>query len=189
MGHMDGNGYVQGTFFGDSILELIGTRGFGTHIVSKVTGLTRRQIDYWARSGVFQPTIQQAKGSGTRRLYSFKDILVLQIFKRLEDTGVSVQKIKKAAKTLLEHGVSDLSSVTLCSDGSSIFQVRSGDDIIDILKGGQGVFAISVGSVWGEVEDKLRQFPSRRIEEEVVPSKLEEYSKEREQGLQEFSAF
>jgi DNA-binding transcriptional MerR regulator len=176
----EGNGYFQGTLFGDSIPELVGAKGYGTPIVSKITGLTRRQIDYWARSGVFEPTIRQARGSGTRRLYSFKDILILQIFKRLEDTGVSVQKIKKAARTLLEHGVSDLSSVTLCSDGVSIFQVRSGDDIIDILKGGQGVFAISVGSIWGEVEDKLRQFPATSTEEsELVPDKLDAYSRER----------
>jgi DNA-binding transcriptional MerR regulator len=169
--------YVQGTFFGDSLPELGEGCGYGTAIVMKATGLTRRQLDHWDSAGIFSPSLQPAKGSGSRRLYSFKDILVLQVFQRLKDTGVSLQKIKKAAKNLLDRGIEDLSSITLCSDGTNIYQVVSGDDIIDILKGGQGVFAVSVASVRSEVENKLLQFPTSTVKEEFIPESVREFKK------------
>jgi len=118
-------------------------------------GITYRQLDYWARTGLVVPSIQSATGSGSQRLYGFRDILVLKIVKRLLDTGVSLQNIRTAVEHLRERGVADLEAMTLMSDGATIFECTTPDDIVDLLKGGQGVFGIAIGKVWSEVEGSL----------------------------------
>lgn len=118
-------------------------------------GITYRQLDYWARTGLVEPSIKGAAGSGSQRLYGFRDILVLKIVKRLLDTGVSLQNIRTAVEHLRNRGVSDLESMTLMSDGASIYECSSADQIVDLLQGGQGVFGIAISKVWTEVEGSL----------------------------------
>jgi len=118
-------------------------------------GISYRQLDYWARTGLVQPSIQPASGSGSQRLYGFRDILVLKIVKRLLDTGVSLQNIRTAVEHLRGRGVADLERMTLMSDGASIYECTSADDIVDLLQGGQGVFGIAINKVWTEVEGSL----------------------------------
>jgi DNA-binding transcriptional MerR regulator len=125
-------------------------------------GITYRQLDYWARTGLVEPSVRGAKGSGSQRLYSFRDILVLKIVKRLLDTGVSLQQIRTAVEHLRERGVDDLAQITLMSDGASVYECTSTDEVIDLVQGGQGVFGIAVGRVWREVEGELAQLPSER---------------------------
>jgi DNA-binding transcriptional MerR regulator len=130
----------------------IGYRGATACVAA---GITYRQLDYWARTELVGPSIKSAAGSGSQRLYSFRDILVLKIVKRLLDTGVSLQNIRTAVEHLRGRGVSDLESMTLMSDGSSIYECTSPDEIIDLLQGGQGVFGIAINKVWSEVEGSL----------------------------------
>ena len=120
-------------------------------------GITYRQLDYWARTGLVEPTIKNAAGSGSQRLYGFKDILVLKIVKRLLDTGVSLQNIRTAVEHLRKIGATELESMTLMSDGASIYECSSPDQIVDLLQGGQGVFGIAISKVWTEVEGSLKQ--------------------------------
>ena len=96
----------------------------------------------------------------TQRLYSFQDVLVLKVVKRLLDTGVSLQNIRTAIEHLRATGVEDLASVTLMSDGASIYECRKDSEIIDLLRGGQGVFGIALSTVWQEVEGTLAGLPS-----------------------------
>ena len=110
------------------------------------------------------PSVRPAGGSGTQRLYSFRDILVLKVVKRLLDTGVSLQQIRVAVQALRERGVDDLAQITLMSDGASVYECTSADEVIDLVQGGQGVFGIAVGRVWREVEGELAQLPSERAE-------------------------
>jgi DNA-binding transcriptional MerR regulator len=133
-------------------------------------GITYRQLDYWARTGLVAPTVRSASGSGTQRLYSFKDILVLKVVKRLLDTGVSLQNIRAAVQHLRERGVDDLAQITLMSDGASVYECTSADEVIDLVQGGQGVFGIAVGRVVREVEGSLAALPSERPEGDDVPS-------------------
>jgi DNA-binding transcriptional MerR regulator len=121
-------------------------------------GISYRQLDYWARTGLVEPTVRSATGSGSARLYGFKDILVLKIVKRLLDTGVSLQNIRTAVSHLRERGVDDLARITLMSDGASIYECTSSEEIFDLLQGGQGVFGIAIGKVWTEVEGSRRWF-------------------------------
>ena len=118
-------------------------------------GISDRQLDYWARTGLVEPTIRGAAGSGSQRLYGFRDILVLKIVKRLLDAGVSLQNIRSAVSHLRDRGAEDLTKITLMSDGASIYECTNSEEIFDLLQGGQGVFGIAVGKVWNEVEGSL----------------------------------
>ena len=129
--------------------------GYRGATACSAAGITYRQLDYWARTSLVEPSIRTASGSGTQRLYGFRDILVLKIVKRLLDAGVSLQNIRTAVEHLRGRGVTDLERITLMSDGASIYECTSSDEIIDLLAGGQGVFGIAVGKVWHEVEGSL----------------------------------
>lgn len=140
----------------DALSDEIGYRG---PVVCRAAGITYRQLDYWARTGLISPSIRQAQGSGSQRLYSFRDILVLKIVKRLLDTGVSLHNIRAAVEHLRDRGVNDLAQVTLMSDGSSVYECTSEQEVIDLVKGGHGVFGIAVGKVWHEIEGTLAVLP------------------------------
>lgn len=129
--------------------------GYRGATACSAAGISYRQLDYWARTGLVEPSIRTATGSGSARLYGFRDILVLKIVKRLLDAGVSLQNIRTAVAHLRSRGVTELESITLMSDGASIYECASPDEIVDLLAGGQGVFGIAVGKVWHEVEGSL----------------------------------
>jgi len=154
----------QGLLFGDDILGMPADVGFRGPVACSAAGITYRQLDYWARTGLVEPSVRTAAGSGSQRLYSFRDILVLKVIKRLLDTGVSLQNIRTAVEHLRDGGVEDLAQVTLMSDGASVYECRSQDEVIDLVQGGQGVFGIAVGRVWREVEGSLAELPSERVD-------------------------
>jgi DNA-binding transcriptional MerR regulator len=141
--------------------ELIGYRG---PTACSAAGITYRQLDYWARTGLVVPTIRSASGSGSQRLYSFKDILVLKVVKRLLDTGVSLQNIRTAVEHLRARGVEDLAGITLLSDGVTVYECHSSEEVVDLLRGGQGVFGIAVSGAWRELVGSLANLPSERAE-------------------------
>jgi len=138
--------------------------GYRGPIACSAAGITYRQLDYWARTGLVEPSIRPASGSGTQRLYAFRDILILRIVKRLIDTGVSLPNIRAAVRHLADRGGDDLARITLMSDGASIYECRSPDEVIDLVRGGQGVFGIAVGRVWQEVEGSLANLPGERTD-------------------------
>jgi DNA-binding transcriptional MerR regulator len=135
------------------------TAGYKGAIACTVAGITYRQLDYWARTGLVVPSMREATGSGTLRQYSFQDVLVLKVVKRLLDTGVSLQNIRTAIDHLREQGIEDLSSITLMSDGASIYECTSDQQVLDLLHGGQAVFGIALGVVVQEVEGSLAGLP------------------------------
>lgn len=145
--------------------EDIGYRG---PTACTAAGITYRQLDYWARTGLVSPSVRGAQGSGSQRLYSFTDILVLKVVKRLLDTGVSLHNIRVAISHLRSRGVEDLAGVTLFSDGTSVYECTSPEEIVDLLQGGQGVFGIAVGGAMKEVTGTLAEFPGERAENNTV---------------------
>lgn len=155
---------TQGMLFGDPLPELDVHTGYRGPVACRAAGITYRQLDYWARTGLVEPSIRGAKGSGSQRLYSFRDILLLKVVKRLLDTGVSLQQIRTAVTALHARGVDDLTSITLMSDGASVYECTSADEVIDLVQGGQGVFGIAVGRVWHEVEGTLATLPTEHAE-------------------------
>jgi DNA-binding transcriptional MerR regulator len=160
----------QGMLFDEDLPYLDENVGYRGPTACKAAGITYRQLDYWARTGLVQPTVRGAQGSGSQRLYSFRDILVLKVVKRLLDTGVSLQQIRTAVGTLRERGVEDLAQITLMSDGASVYECTSADEVIDLVQGGQGVFGIAVGRVWREVEASISELPVERARDEDEPA-------------------
>ncbi len=156
---------AQGMLFTDDLPDLDEEVGYRGPTACRAAGITYRQLDYWARTGLVEPSVRGASGSGSQRLYGFRDILVLKVVKRLLDTGVSLQQIRVAIQVLRERGVDDLAQITLMSDGASVYECTTSDEVIDLLQGGQGVFGIAVGRVWREVEGELSALPSERAEE------------------------
>ncbi|MFY9330732.1 MAG: MerR family transcriptional regulator [Candidatus Nanopelagicales bacterium] len=144
--------------------------GYRGTVACAAAGITYRQLDYWARTGLAQPSIRSAAGSGTQRLYSFGDILILRIIKRLIDTGVSLPNIRTAVEHLNHQGGDDLARITLMSDGATIYECRSSEEVIDLVRGGQGVFGIAVGRVWAEVEGTLSDLPGEDTSGAGVPA-------------------
>ena len=158
---------LQGTLFDDlpederpgaSPLD-VGYRG---PTACRAAGITYRQLDYWARTGLVEPSVREASGSGPQRRYSFREILVLKIVKKLLDAGISLQNIRTAIATLRDRGVEDLVQITLMSDGTTVYECTSTDEVVDLLQGGQAVFAIAVGRHVRDVEGTLAALPGER---------------------------
>ncbi len=120
--------------------------GFRSPQVCKIVGITYRQLDYWDRTGLLGPSLQEATGSGTQRLYTFQDIVTLRVVKRLKDAGTSLHKIRSAFEQLeVEVGEEWRErDITLLSDGTTIYAATSPEEVIDLLAKGQGVFGIAV---------------------------------------------
>lgn len=154
----------QQTLFDDGLPRPNRDGGFKGAVAAKAAGISYRQLDYWARTGLVEPTVKNASGSGSQRLYGFRDILVLKLVKRLLDTGISLQQIRTAVSQLREAGVHDLAETTLMSDGASVYLCTSNDEVIDLVSRGQGVFGIAVGKVLREVETSLVDLDEHRSE-------------------------
>ena len=165
-------------------LEPVAEAGYRGSTACSAAGITYRQLDYWARTGLIEPSVRPASGSGSARLYGFRDILVLKIVKRLLDTGVSLQNIRTAVEHLRLRGVADLAKITLMSDGATIYECTSNDEVIDILAGGQGVFGIALGRVWAEVEGTLADLPRENpiLESDLITSNDELSLRRRAKG-------
>jgi len=140
-------------------------------------GISYRQLDYWARTGLVVPSVRDAAGSGSQRLYSFRDIVVLKVVKRLLDAGVSLQNIRKAIEALRSRGVADLAGITLISDGTTVYECRSPEEVVDLLQGGQGVFGIAISGAFKEIEGTLSRLPSEAATPaEEVPASADDFA-------------
>ena len=127
--------------------------------VCKIIDLTYRQLDYYDRTDFVKPSINNAEGYGSRRMYGFDDLLKLKVIKKLLEAGVSLQKIRKAKKYLEENNDKNnaLLDVTLISDGDSVYACYSDKDIVDTLKSGQGVFGIALGKVYEDLKGDIKK--------------------------------
>jgi DNA-binding transcriptional MerR regulator len=138
-----------------------GPLGYRGPNVCKIVGISYRQLDHWTTTGLVTPSVREAKGSGSQRLYSFEDIVELKVIKSLLDTGISLQRIRKAIEFVRGKGL-DLRSVTLMSDGDSVYALDDARQIVDLIQSGQGVFAIAVEPVYAELETEITSFPAER---------------------------
>ena len=141
-----------------------GVVGYRGVTACNAAAISYRQLDYWARTGLVVPSIRDASGSGTQRLYSFRDMVVLKVVKRLLDAGVSLQNIRKAIEALRSRGVDDLAQITLISDGTTVYECRSPEEVVDLLQGGQGVFGIAVSGAMRELTGIIADFPGERAD-------------------------
>ncbi|HEV2372833.1 MAG TPA: MerR family transcriptional regulator [Streptosporangiaceae bacterium] len=177
------NAGEQGLLFGhEEVTAHPDDVGYRGPTACAAAGITYRQLDYWARTGLVEPTVRPAHGSGSQRLYSFRDICVLKVVKRLLDTGISLQQIRTAVAHLRDRGSEDLARLTLMSDGVSVYECTSTDEVVDLLAGGQGVFGIALGRIWQEVDGTLAELPAESAEKAVAneaPSEHDELAQRR----------
>lgn len=138
-----------------------GPIGYRGPLVCQIVGISYRQLDYWTTTGLVTPSVRDADGSGSQRLYGFDDIVQLRIIKSLLDTGVSLQRIRTAIDFVRERGL-DLRHVTLLSDGKTVYALDDQRDIIDLIAKGQGVFAIAVDPVYEQLEAEITALPAER---------------------------
>ncbi len=147
--------------------------GFHGPQVCGLVGITYRQLDYWARTGLLQPSVALAKGSGSRRIYSYSDVLELKVIKQLLDAGVSLQSARRAVECLRQDLGSDLASANLVLNGSSSVLARTNGEVVDLLGGGQGVFNIvPLAGVLDELEAdiiRLDQAAAEKAERTAAP--------------------
>ena len=136
---------IQGELFSNVDTEEI-KRGYRGTVASKVAGITYRQLDYWARNG-----------SGSRRLYSFKDVVILAVSKKLLDAGVNLQNVTAAIGFLTQRSTDQLANVTIMCDGQNVHECTTSEQMLELLQSGKAVFAVSVGSLWHPIETALEQ--------------------------------
>jgi DNA-binding transcriptional MerR regulator len=123
----------------------MGEGGFGSTVVLKLTGVTYRQLDYWARTGLVGSSIRQAAGRGSRRVYSFQDLVALRVVARLLRAGVSLQRLRRAVEYLKQHADQPLSTLGLIGEGNRVFALMgSSSKMIEATADGQVVIAIDV---------------------------------------------
>ena len=137
-------------------MEEVGYRGPQT---CKIVGISYRQLDYWTRTGLVVPSLAEAHGSGTQRLYSFNDLLQLRVIKNLTDAGASLQKVRQAIDYVRDHLQDDWSKVTIVADGGGVYACTSDAEVIDLLRSGQGVLGavVAVGQVRDQLAGDLRE--------------------------------
>ncbi|MFC3520864.1 MerR family transcriptional regulator [Streptomonospora nanhaiensis] len=156
----------QGLLCDENVVALPMDVGYRGPTACAAAGITYRQLDYWARTGLVGPSVQP--DSGDPPLYSVRDILLLKVVKRLLDTGISLQQIRTAVDHLRCRGTADLAQITLMSDGVSVYECTSPDEVVDLMQGGQGVFGIALGRVWRELEGTLDDVPGERLSEPLA---------------------
>ena len=133
--------------------------GFRGPQVCAVVGITYRQLDYWARTDLLRPSISEAKGSGTQRRYSYRDLLELKVIKHLLDAGISLQQARRAIGYLRENLGEEVASANLVLAVQQSVLARTGEEIVDLLKGGQGVLNIvPLAGVKEELDAAIHEF-------------------------------
>jgi DNA-binding transcriptional MerR regulator len=146
--------------------------GYRGPMVCKIVGITYRQLDYWARTDLVRPSICDANGSGTQRLYSYRDLVELKVIKRLLDADISLQAARKAIEYLRNQLGTDLASAHLVIDGGNTVLVQTGDQIVDLLRNGQGVLNIvALGPVVDDLATELEHVePAERVPVAETPA-------------------
>jgi predicted RNase H-like HicB family nuclease len=139
---------------------------FNTKAISRIIGLSIRQIDYWDRTHFIKPSVSEASGYGSTRLYSFNELVQLKVAKTLMDKGLSLQKIRKAISYLkknMPEVEKPLSELRFLTDGETIFTItKNKEAIIDALKEGQLVFSIALGEILEELKGEVSALQKER---------------------------
>ena len=131
-------------------------QGFSGTKAAAVVGISYRQLDYWARTDLIRPSLADASGSGSRRLYSYRDLLELRVIKSLLDAGIKLESVRTAFEYLRTHVETDIASAHLVISGSDVV-LCDGEQLIDVMRrGGQGVLnVLAIGGVKSELDSTI----------------------------------
>ena len=139
--------------------------GFSGKSTAEIVGITYRQLDYWARTDLIRPSMTDATGSGSRRKYTYRNLLELKVVKNLLDAGIRLEQVREVFAYLQDELGEDITTANLVVNGSQPTLVRSGEEMIDLLQTGQGVLNIlPLSGVVDELDEKLVElFPNRAV--------------------------
>jgi DNA-binding transcriptional MerR regulator len=140
--------------------------GYSGKSTAEIVGITYRQLDYWARTDLIRPSMTDASGSGSRRQYTYRNLLELKVVKSLLDAGIRLEQVREVFAYLQDELGEDIATANLVVNGSQPTLVRSGEEVIDLLKHGQGVLNIlPLSGVVDELDEAIVQlFPERSVE-------------------------
>lgn len=136
--------------------------GYSAKKAAEIVGITYRQLDYWARTDLIRPSLNDAAGSGSRRKYNYRNLLELKVVKNLLDSGIRLEQVREVFTYLQDELGEDIATANLVVNGSQPTLVRSGEEIVDLLQNGQGVLNIlPLSGVVDELDEKIVElFPS-----------------------------
>lgn len=130
--------------------------GYSGKKAAEIVGITYRQLDYWARTDLIRPSLTDASGSGSRRQYSYRNLLELKVIKNLLDSGIRLEQVREVFAYLKDELGEDVATANLVVNGSQPTLVRSGEEVIDLLQNGQGVLNIlPLSGVVDELDSKI----------------------------------
>ena len=139
--------------------------GYSGTQTAKIVGITYRQLDYWARTGLLKPSLAEATGSGSRRQYSYRDLLELRIIKTLLDAGIKLESVRDVFTNLRQTVGPDISSANIVISGTSSVVLRTNDELIELMSKGQGVLNIlPLAGVKAGVDAGIESLPSDNSE-------------------------
>jgi DNA-binding transcriptional MerR regulator len=142
------------------------TEGFSGKRAAEIVGITYRQLDYWARTDLVRPSLADAHGSGTQRRYSYRDLVRLKVIKNLLDSGVKLQAARKAIEYIRGDLGDDWATASLVLNGGNSVLVRTGDDLVDVVRHGQGVLNIvSLAQVVDELQASIHDLAGATSED------------------------
>jgi DNA-binding transcriptional MerR regulator len=142
--------------------------GYSGTQAAKVVGITYRQLDYWARTDLIRPSLTDASGSGSRRRYSYNDLLELRVIKTLLDAGIKLESVRDVFEYLRTHVGGDIAAAHLVISGNSVV-LAEGDELIDVLRQGQGVLnVLSLANVKDDIDTQLVPFEANAGRTRVV---------------------
>lgn len=131
--------------------------GFRGTKAATIVGISYRQLDYWARTNLVRPSLTDASGSGSRRQYSYRDLLELRVIKSLLDAGIKLESVRIAFEYLREHVDTDIASAHLVISGNDVL-LCDGDQLIDVMRRGQGVLnVLAIGGLKIGLDEQLVQ--------------------------------
>ena len=144
-------------------------QGYSGKRTAEIVGISYRQLDYWARTDLIRPSLVDAAGSGSRRLYSYRDLLELKVIKSLLDAGLKLESVRQVFSFLREQLGEDVATANLVIQGKKSVLVRSGDELIDVLQKGQGVLnVLPLAGVKEELDAKIVSL--RPADDESIPA-------------------
>ena len=142
--------------------------GYSGTQTAKIVGITYRQLDYWARTDLLKPSLAEATGSGSRRQYSYRDLLELRIIKTLLDAGIKLESVRDVFTNLRQTVGSDISSANIVISGTSSVVLRTNDELIELMSKGQGVLNIlPLAGVKAGVDAGIESLPSDNSEHDL----------------------
>lgn len=144
----------------------MGTTGFNADTVQRLTGITYRQLDYWDRTGLVRPSIRGARGKGSRRVYSFRDVVEVRVVSRMRASGVSLPTVRKAVRYLtqhFDHVLRPLAQLTLVADGKRVLvKLEDRPHMIDATADGQVVITVAVAAIAEELKNTVTELSAPR---------------------------